>query len=200
MFVDVPLDSNYARRVRDAWNNELKEDETIKNHTWLVGDYKVFVYRHGYIMGMLDTRYDEVMFFTTTKPKKGTDKVHSTITPFEADLLDTSKAFSKIQTYVRVDEYRPIEGGEEAAINLMLVYLDEFIEEYGDTPLNWIKKGLQWDNYAWDWGDHYVYYKPPSDFGGAVIVDRLTSQLDYLGTSIWMGHGKRYFPLDEPTR
>lgn len=146
----VELDSNYVRRVYEAWDNELKDDITIKNHTWLVGDYNVLVYYHGYIEGMLGTRHDEVVFFTTTKPKSGRDKVHCTITPFNADFRDTNQAFSKIQTYVYVEKYRPIKGGRETAINLMLEYLEEFIEEYGDTPLNHIKGGLQGYNFAWD--------------------------------------------------
>ncbi|NIN00884.1 MAG: hypothetical protein GTO24_23215 [candidate division Zixibacteria bacterium] len=205
LFPDMPVDSNYVRRVYEAWDNELKDDATLKNHTWLVGDYTVFVYHHGYIAGTVGTGYYEVIFFTTTKPKKGTDKVHSTITPFEADFLDTSKAFSKIQTYVYVDKYRPIMGGEETAINLMLEYLDEFIERYEDVAydsylINSLKKALQQDNYLWEWGDHYVYWRSPHDFGGAIIVNKLTSQLDYLGSSVWMGHGKRYFPVDDSTQ
>jgi hypothetical protein len=194
------LDSNYVRRVYEAWDNELKDDINVKSHTWLVGDYKVFVYYHGYIEGMLGTRHDEVLFFTTTKPTSGKDKVHSTITPFKTDFRDTSTAFSKIQTYVYVDKYWPIKGGEKTAIGLMTEYLDVFIQEYGRTELSWMTKGLQWDDFAWDWGDHYVYYKSPGDFGGAIIVNKLTSKLDFLGSSVWFGPGMRYFPPDESAR
>jgi hypothetical protein len=93
--------------------------------------------------GMLGTRHDEVVFFTTTKPKSGRDKVHCTITPFETDFRDTINAFSKIKTYVYVNRYRPIKGGEEAAIDLMIGYLDECIREYDQTTLNYIKRSLQ---------------------------------------------------------
>jgi hypothetical protein len=191
------LDSNYVRRVYEAWDNELRDDVTIKNHTWLVGDYKVLVYYHGYIEGMRGTRHDEVVFFTTTKPKSSRDKVHCTITPFSADFRDTNQAFSKIQTYVYAEKYRPIKGGEEAAINLMIEYLDQYIAELGQTPLTWVKKSLQRYHYAWEWGDHYVYYESPGDFGGAIIVNKLTSKLDFLGSSVWFGPGMRYLPPTE---
>lgn len=193
------LDSHYVRRVHEAWDNELKDDITIKNHTWLVADYSVFVYYHGYIEGMLGTRHDEVVFFTTAKPESGGDKVHCTITPFDTDFRDTSQAFSKIQTYVYIEEYRPLVGGEEAAINLMIEYLDEYIAQLGQTPLTWIRKSLLRYHYAWEWGDHYVYYESPGDFGGAIIVNKLTSKLDFLGSSVWFGPGIRYFPPNEST-
>jgi hypothetical protein len=194
------LDSNFIRRVYEAWDNELKDDITIKNHTWLVGDYNVFVYYHGYIEGVFGARHDEVVFFTTTKPKSGRDKVHCTITPFETDFRDTINAFSKIKTYVYVNRYRPIKGGEDGAINLMIEYLNEYIREYDQTTLNYIKKSLQWYHFVWEWGDYFVYYEFPTDFGGAVIVNKLTSQLDFLGSSIFMGHGTRYFPPNESTQ
>lgn len=202
---DVPLDENYVKKVHDTWNNELKDDETIKNNTWLMSDYKVFVYAIGYIYAMGDTSYYEVIFFTTTKPKKCTDKIHTTITVFEADLRDTSIELSKIKTYVYTNKYYPIKNEQEAK-NVMLNYLDKYIENYEDVPydrslIKWLKKGILGGTFVYirDWGDHYVYEKPPGDFGGAIIVNKLTSKLDFLGSSVWMGTGKRYFPIDEPT-
>lgn len=195
-YEDMPLDSNYVRRVHDTWNNELKDDETVKNNTWFMGDYKVFVYPHGYIYGMLDTSYNEVLFFTTTKPKKCTDKIHTTITVFEATFRDTSIDLSKIKTYVFVNKYHPIKNETEAK-NIMLNYLDEYLH-YGSL-IGYLKQGLQADGYIREWDDHYVYYKSPGDFGGAIIVNKLSSKLDFLGSSVWMGTGKRYFPSDEPT-
>lgn len=195
-YEDVPLDKNYVKKVHDTWNNELKDDETIKSNTWLVGDYKVFVYAHGYIYGMLDTSYNEILFFTTTKPKKSTDKIHNTITVFEATFWDTSIDLSKIKTYVFVNKYHPIKNETEAK-NIMLNYLDEYLC-YGSL-IGYLKEGLQADGYIREWDDHYVYEKTPHDFGGAIIVNKLSSKLDFLGSSVWMGTGKRYFPIDEPT-
>jgi len=203
-YEDMPLDSNYVRRVHDTWNNELKDDETVKNNTWLMGDYKVFVYAIGYIYAMGDTSYNEVIFFTTTKPKKCTDKIHTTITVFEADFRDTSINFTKIKTYVYLNKYYPIKNEEEAK-GRMSYYLDEYIEKYENVPydrslINYLKEGLHgWNSYIRDWANHYVYYKSPGDFGGAIIVNKLSSKLDFLGSSVWMGTGKRYFPSDEPT-
>jgi hypothetical protein len=82
----------------------------------------------------------------------------------------------------------------------MIEYLDEYIREYDQTTLNYIKKSLQWYHFVWEWGDYFVYYEFPTDFGGAVIVNKLTSQLDFLGSSIFMGHGTRYFPPSESTQ
>jgi hypothetical protein len=193
VYEDVPLDTNYAKKVHDTWQNELKDDEVIKNHTWLVGDYKVFIYLHVY-MFFVDTSYYEGIFFTTTKPKKCTEMVHSTITVFEADVRDTIIDFSKIKTYVYVNRCHPIKNGT-AAKKIMLDYLDEYLH-YGSL-IGYLKQGLQANGYIRDWGDHYVYEKSPSDFGGAIIINKLTSKLDFLGSSVWMGHGSRYFPIDD---
>ncbi len=194
-FEDVPMDGNYVNKVYDTWNGLLKYDATIKNNTWLVGDYKVFVYFHAYICGMLDTRYDEVVFFTTTKPKKGTDKIHSTITVFEAEVSDSVISLSGVETYVYLDIYRPIKG-EEHARNIMMNYVEEY-SPCGGYLLDMLKYGLQKECYIRDWGDHYVYQKFPTDFGGAIIVNKLSSKLDFLGSSVFMGHGKRHFPPNE---
>lgn len=193
-YEDMPLDEDYMKKVYDTWNDELKDDATIKSNTWLAGDYKVFVYFQGYIYGMLDMRYDEVMFFTTTNPKKCTDKIRSTMTVFEADFSASGISFSRIGTYVYVEKYRPIKN-EEHAKSIMTDYLNEYLpcDRYLVGELN---GGLQGRSYIRDWADHYVYEKQPHDFGGAIIVNKLTSKLDFMGSSVWMGRGSRYFPPD----
>jgi hypothetical protein len=193
LYEDVPLDTNYVKMMHDTWQNQLKDDEVIKNHTWLVGDYKVFVYLHEY-MFFIDTSYDEVLFFTTTQAKKCTEKVHSTITVFVVEFQKTNISFSKLKTYVYVNCYRPIKNEEEAR-DIMIQYLDQYLPHY-TYLIDDLKEYPQVGIYIRDWADHYVYEKSPNDFGGAIIVNKLTSKLDFLGTSVWMGHGKRYFPSD----
>ena len=198
-YEDVPLDTNYVKTVHETWQNELKDDEVIKNHTWLVGDYMVFAYRHLY-MFFTNKRYYEVLFFTTTKPQKCADKIHSTITAFEAEFQDTLIGLSKIKTFLYVDNYHPIKNEDEAK-DIMIDYLNEYLVKYDSIPydrylINALKEGLLEDSYIRNWEDHYVYFRSPGDFGGAIIVNKLTSRLDFLGTSVWMGYGKRYFPSD----
>lgn len=198
-YEDAPLDSNYVKKVHDTWQNELKDDEIIKNHTWLVGDYRVFVYLHVYSF-FTDPNYFEILFLTTTQPKKCADQIHSTITAFEAEFLDTLVSLTKIETFVNVNDYHPIEN-EDQAKGIMIDYLNEYIAEYDSLTYDgyliiYLKEYFLKDNYTWDWEDHYVYYRSPGDFGGAIIVNKLTSKLDFLGSSVWMGHGKRYFPSD----
>ena len=129
LFPDMTLDSVYVRKVFDAWNNELKDDEAIKEHTWLVGEYNVFVYNHGYIYGMRNTRHDEVLFLTTTQPRKGTDKVHRTVTAFQVDFREPDYEFSKIHTYVFVNHYHQVVNETEAK-NTMLYFLEKYLDEY----------------------------------------------------------------------
>jgi hypothetical protein len=197
----MTLDSVYVKKIFDAWNYELKDDETIKKHTWLVGDYYVFVYNHSYIYGMLSTRHDEVLFVTTTQPKKGTDKVHCTVTAFHVDLMEPDYEFLKIDTYVFVNHYRPIVGETEAK-NTMLCYLEQYLDEYRHDTYNCyllseMRETLEEDLHIYmeNWKNHYVFYDPPHDFGGAIILNKLTSKLNFLGSSVWMGYGTRYFPL-----
>ncbi|MGB8658338.1 MAG: hypothetical protein WCE90_11250 [Candidatus Zixiibacteriota bacterium] len=195
----APLDSNYVKKIHDTWQNELKDDEIIKNHTWLVGDYRVFVYLHVYSF-FSDTNYYEMLFFTTTQPKKSTDQIQSTITAFVAEFQDTLVGLTKIKTFINVNDYHPIENEDEAK-GIMIDYLNEYLAKYDTLSydrslINEFKKDFQADNYTWDWEDHYVYYRSPGDFGGAIIVNKLTSKLDFLGSSVWMGYGKRYFPSD----
>ncbi|MGB2805084.1 MAG: hypothetical protein WBD64_09350 [Candidatus Zixiibacteriota bacterium] len=199
MFVDVPLDSEYVRRVRDTWDHELKEDRTIATHTWCLGDYRVFVYSHCYWFEV-GAGYTEVLFFTTSQPSEATDKIHSTITVYEADVGTSGTEFSKIGTYVYLDRFDPIENETEAK-NTMMFYIDQYLEKYSGLPydsslIDELKRGLQGGEYIRDWIDHYVCYEPPGDFGGAIIVNKLTSQLDFLGSSVFMGYGRRYFPPD----
>jgi hypothetical protein len=198
-YEDVPLDTNFVRMVHDTWQNELKDDEVIRNHTWLVGDYKVFIYSHGYTF-FIDTSYDEVLFFTTTQPKKCIDKIHSAIAIFEAKFENTNMRLSKIKIYVYVNTYHPIKNEEEAE-SIMVDYLDEYLGRGDGIPydqglIQELKGDLQADRYIREWGDHYVYVEVPHDFGLAIVVNKLTSKLDFLGTSVWVGHGKRYFPSD----
>lgn len=199
MFVDVPLDSDYVIKVHDTWDQELKEDETIAAHTWFLGDYRVFVYSHCYWFEV-GASYTEVIFFTTSQPSGATDKIHCTITVYEADIGTSGAEFSKIETYVYLDRFDPI-GNETDAKNTMMYYLDQYLEKYSGLPydsslIDELKRGLQGGEYIRHWVDHYVCYEPPSDFGGAVIVNKLTSKLDFLGSSVFMGYGRRYFPPD----
>ncbi len=200
-FEDVPLDSDYVNKISDTWQSELKDDEIIKNHTWLVGDYRVFVYLHLYSFDTHSSYY-ELLFITTTQPKDSTDKIHTTITPFVAELQSYNLAnLSKIATFVNVNDYLPIDNENEAQ-NKTIEYLNEYIAEYDTLPydeylLAHLKEYLQGDDYMWDYVDHYIYFRPPGDFGGAIIVNRLTSKLDFLASSVFMGYGKRYYPPDE---
>ena len=194
-----PPECDYVAKVHDTWDEELKEDETIKNHTWLLGDYRVFVYFHGY-WASGDGSYREVLFFTNSEPSKGKEIIHSTITVYEADLSHTGLEFSKIGTYVYINRYHPIENEAEAR-NTMMFYLDQYLEKYSGLPydsllIDELKRGLQGGEYIRDWVDHYVCYEPPSDFSGAIIINKLTSKLDFLGSSVFMGWGRRYFPPD----
>lgn len=97
LYEDMPLDTSYVKKVHDTWQNELKDDEVIKNHTWRAGDYRVFVYLHGYIF-FTDTSYYEALFFTTTPAQKCTKKVHSSITVFAAQFKNGILELSKIRT------------------------------------------------------------------------------------------------------
>jgi hypothetical protein len=200
VYLDTELPPNYVKAVQDAWNNELRYDGIIKRHTWWIGDYTVFVYYHTYITGILHTSYSEVIFFTTTQPKKCIERIHSTITIFKADFLETMTILSKIKTYVYINNYDPVKDEQEAK-NIMINYLDEYIEKYKEVSydgslIDNLKKSLIDENYIWDWVDHFVYYKSPSDFGGGIIINKLTSKLDFLGSSVFFGTGRRYFPLD----
>jgi hypothetical protein len=198
-YLDVELPENYVRAVHDAWDNELRYDEKIKNYTWLRGDYMVFVYAHTYLFNV-DTSYREVIFFTTTNPKKCTQKVYSTTTIFEAEFQDTITILSKIKTYAYINRYAPIKNEQEAK-GMMTIYLEEYIEKYKQVPydlylINNLKEGLVDDNYIQDWVDHFVYYDPSHDFGGGIIINQLSSKLDFLGSSVFFGAGRRYFPVD----
>ena len=199
MYLDVPLDSEYVRKVHDTWDHELKEDETITAHTWLLGDYRVFVYSQCYWFEV-GASYTEVIFFTTSQPSEATDNIHSTITVHEADVGTSGTEFSKIRTYLYVDRFDPIENETEAK-NTMMSYIDQYLEKYSGLPydsslIHELKRGPQGGEYIRDWVDHYVCYDPPDDLGGAIIVNKLTSELDFLGSSVFMGRGKRYFPPD----
>jgi hypothetical protein len=198
-YLDMELPEDYVKAVHDAWNNELRYDETIKRHTWWIGDYTVFVYDHLYTF-YTDSTYREVIFFTTTNPKKCTEKVHSTITIFKAEFQDTITKLSKIKTYTYINKYDPVKDKQEAE-NIMINYLDEYIEKYKEVSydkflIDNLKKSLIDENYVWDSVDHFVYYKSPSDFGGGIIINKLSSKLDFLGSSVFFGTGKRYFPSD----
>ena len=107
---------------------------------------------------------------------------------------------SKIKTYVYVNDYHPIKD-EDQAKKIMIDYMDEYIAKFDSIPydsflIGQLKSGHQPGRHLKEWGDHYVYYAPPLDFGGAVIVNKLNSKLDFLGTSVSIGSGRRYFPLD----
>jgi hypothetical protein len=199
MYPCFPPECDYAAKVHDTWDGELKENETIKSHTWFLGDYRVFVYSHGY-WASGDGSYREVLFFTNSEPSKGKEIIHSTITVYEADLTHTGLEFSKIGTYVYLERYRSIENEAEAR-NTMISYLDQYLEEYSGVPydsslIDRLKRRLQGGGYILDRVGHYVRYEPPSDFGGAIIVNKLTSKLDFLGSSVFGGWGRRYFPPD----
>jgi hypothetical protein len=198
-YLNTELPQNYVKAVQNAWNNELRYDETIKRHTWWIGDYNVFVYDHLYTF-YIDSTYREVIFFTTTNPKKCTKKIYSTITIFKAEFQDTVTILSKIKTYTYINKYDPAKDEQEAK-NIMINYLDEYIEKYKDVSydrflIDNLKKSLIDENYIRDWVDHFVYSKFPSDFGGGIIINKLSSKLDFLGSSVWDGTGKRYFPSD----
>jgi len=195
-FEGQPLDSSYVEKIHDTWENVLKDDETIKNHTWLVGDYRVFVYLHLY--SYIGTSYYETLFFTTTQPTGSTDKIHTTNTVFETGFHQPPVTLIKIKTFVDVNDYSPIEN-EGQAESVMIDYLNEYISEYDTLSdrslINNLKNHLAGDDIR-DWDDHSIFLEPPSDFGGAIIINKLTSKLDFLGSSVFMGHGKRYFPTD----
>jgi hypothetical protein len=200
-YEDMTVDSDYVSKIHDTWYNELKDDETIKNNTWLVGDYHVLVYLHNYVF-FIDTSYYEMLFITTTQPKDSTDQIQTTTTPFIAEFWhNESVNLTKISTFVKVSDYHPINSENEAK-DKMIEYLNDYIAEYDTFPyeksqLSYLKEYLQTDNRTWDYHDHYIYFRPPNDLGGAIIVNRLTSKLDFLGTSVFMGYGKRFFPSDE---
>lgn len=198
-YLDVELAPNYIKAVQDAWNNKLRYDEGIKNYTWLKGDYTVFAYFHNYTF-MLHTTYSEVIFFTTTRPKKCTEKVYSTTTTFKAEFKDTIINLSRIRTYSYVNKYDPVISEKEAK-NIMINYLDEYIEKYKDVPydeylIDNLKKSLINKNDSRDWFDHFVYYDPSHDFGGGIIINKLSSKFEFLGSTVFFGTGKRYFPED----
>ena len=199
-YEDQTLDSDYVNKIHDTWQNELKDDEVIKNHTWMMGDYRVLVYLHGYSI-LLGSSYYEMLFITTTEPKDSTDQIQTTITPFVAVLGPKPLSLTKIATFVNVNGYHPI-ANEDEAISIMIDYLNEYIAQcdtfhYDTSLLSRLKEYLQEDDFTFDSEDHYIYFRPPGDFGGAIIVNRLTSKLDFLATSVWFGYGKRYFPSDE---
>ncbi len=200
VYEDQPLDSSYVKKIHDTWQNNLKDDEIIKNHTWLVGDYRVFAYLHLYSWSV-DLDYDEyeLLFFTTTQPKESTDQVQSTITAFKTgywEMID----LTKIKTFVNVNDYHPVENEDEAK-GIMTDYLNEYLTKYDTLSydrslINYIKEYFQEDNYIRDSEDHSIYFRGPGDLGGTIIINKLTSKLDFLGSSVFMGHGKRYFPSD----
>jgi hypothetical protein len=107
---------------------------------------------------------------------------------------------SKIKTYAYINKYDPVKNEQEAK-NIMINYLDEYIEKYKEVSydgflIDNLKKSFIEENYTWDWVDHFVYYRSPSDFGGGIIINKLSSKLDFLGSSVFFGTGKRYFPSD----
>jgi hypothetical protein len=199
-YEDTSETDEYVEKIHETWQNELKDDEIIKNHTWLVGDYRVLVYLHGYTIA-LGGGYYEMLFITTTQPKDSTDQIQTTITPFVAKLDPRLGNLTKIKTFVNVNDRDPIENQDEA-ISIMRDYLDEYITEYDtlshdEYQLSLLKEYLEEDNSISDSEDHYIYFRLPGDFGGAIIVNRLTSKLDFLGTSVVTSYGKRFFPTDE---
>lgn len=198
-FEDAELPSEYVNFCKEIWNNELKDDKEIKENTWKKGDYTVFVYLHDYISSMVGVSYNELIFFTTTRPVGKEKMIYSTITPFEFEYYPDHKV-EKIKTYIFVNDYNPIESEEEAK-QLMKKYLDEYAEKYKDDKytneiIEAIKWHLEYWDYTWEYTDHSVFLQPPVDFGGSIIVNKQSSILDFLGSSIWMGTGQRYFPID----
>ncbi|MCJ7497139.1 MAG: hypothetical protein MUO78_03250 [candidate division Zixibacteria bacterium] len=194
------LSEEYENFCKEVWNNELRYDINIRENTWKRGDYTVFVYAQCYSC----QEYYELIFFTTTKPVGLAKQVYSTVTPFKFEDYPDFKA-EKIKTYIFINHFDPVESKEEAK-QLMNKYLDGYIEEYKDDPYN--KHQIQsiknylltddfWEYYFWEYADHFIFYVPPSDFGGGIIVNKETSALDFLGSSVWMGTGKRYFPADK---
>ncbi len=199
-YEDTSEDDEYVKKIHATWQSELKDDEIIKSNTWLVGDYRVLVYLHGYSI-ILGSSYYEMLFLTTTQPKDSTDQIQTTITPFVAELNPKLVNLTKIETFINVNDYDHIENEDEAK-NIMIDYLDEYIAEYDtlsydEYQLSHLKEYLKEDNFTLDSEDHYIYFRFPGDFGGAIIVNRLSSKLDFLGTSVWFGYGKRFFPSDD---
>ena len=199
VYLDVPLDSEYVAKARDTWDQDLKKDPTIMAHTWLLGDYRVFVYTHCY-WWEVGASYLEMLIFTTSQPSGVTDTIHSTITIYEADVGTSGIELSKIGTHVCLDALDSIQDETEAR-SIMMSYLDQYLEQYSGVPydsslIQELKGRVQAGSYMRDWVDHYVCYQHPSDLGGAIIVNKLTSKLDFLGSSIFMGYGRRYFPPD----
>lgn len=148
-YLDVELAANYIKAVQDAWNNELRYDEGIKKYTWLKGDYTVFAYFHNYTF-MFDSTYSEVIFFTTTHPKKCTEKIYSTTTIFKAEFQDTITKLSKIKTYTYINKYDPVKNEQEGK-DIMIKYLDEYIKKYEQVLyhrylINNLKEGLVDEN------------------------------------------------------
>jgi hypothetical protein len=194
-----PPECDYIGKVHDTWEDELKGDETIKTHTWSLGDYRVFVYFHGY-WASGDGSYREVLFFTDSEPCKEKDVIHSTITVYEQYFSQTDLQFSKIGTYVFTNPYHPIENHAEAR-DIMIAYLDQYLAEYSGAIhdsllIDQYKTHLQSGGRISDWTGHYVHYESPGDLGGTIIVNKLTSRLDFLGSSVFGGWGRRYFPPD----
>ena len=207
MVLSFPVDSVYAQRMYDTWENELKDDEIIKNHTWMIGDYRVAVYLHYYAAGLIDppdTSIIDIAFFTTSRADRDTNEIHTTITIFQVDFLDANSVFTnywdttailtKIKTWAYVDSFSPIKN-EEQARQIMNDYLDDYIDLY--SILTYLKGSLNSTPYIWDeFIGHVAFFRPPSDFGGAIIVSKLTSKLNFLATSTWSFglRGDRCYP------
>ena len=199
-FEDYELPKEYVDFCKEIWNNELKKDEKIKENTWMKGDYTVFVYNHNYFADEQSGDYNELIFFTTTRPVGKENQIYSTVTPFKLKYYPDFEA-EKLKTYIFVNDYDPIESEEEAK-QQMKKYLEEYIEKYKDygydkESFESIKFNLEYIDYTWEYTDHSVFYEDPGDFGGGIIVNKQSSALDFLGNSVYMGTGKRYFPVDE---
>ncbi len=199
-WAELPDFVNYCKEI---WNEELRYDESIMENTWKKGDYSVFVYVHFYIQGIGDTSYNELIFITTTNPIGFSRLVYSTVTPFKFEDYPDYKA-EKIKTYVFINHFVQLESKEEAK-QLMNQYLDDYIEEYKDDSYNkYLIQSIKdylltedfWEYRFYEYADHFVFYEPPGDFGGGIIVNKKTSTLDFLGSSVWMGTGTRYFPIN----
>lgn len=186
------LPKEYMDFCKATWDSALKNDKEVKENTWLKGDYTVFVYNHPYSF-WTDKSYAELIIITSTVPIGKKKWVYVTVTPFIFE-YDSVYQATKIGTYVFTDSYNPIDS-EKIAIQLMISYLDEYITKYNDDYLlGMIKYYLEYWHYTWEYTHHYCFYQAPGDFGGSIIVNKLTSKLEFLGSSVFMGHGKRYFP------
>jgi hypothetical protein len=198
-FEDYELPKEYVDFCKEIWNNELKNDEKIKENTWMKGGYTVFVYNHNYFADEVSRDHNELIFFTTTRPVGKENQIYSTVTPFKLKYYPDFEA-EKLKTYIFVNDHDPIESEEEAK-DLMMKYLDQYIEKYKDgyneELIKIIKYYLEYYNYTWEYTDHSVFFVTAGDFGGGIIVNKQSSALDFLGSSVYMGTGKRYFPVDE---